>query len=130
MTPGCLDKPFRKSFEKILGNYETGIRRDNLNKALQQAEEVKDIAAKNLTKMAENTHETEKLLMTSQEMSMLAKDFSKNATEMEKVQKNYAFWLCSRKCLLMFAAVALVVLILYMVISFSVCGNMNLFGGC
>ena len=45
---------------------------------------------------------------------MLSQDFKKNSETMEKMMENQNFWMCSRKCLIIFggAAVALTILIL------------------
>ena len=60
--------------------------------------------------------ETNKLLVTSQEMNMLAKDYQKNAQTMEDIQRGNAFWYCSKPCLMIFGGIALVVVILLLIL--------------
>ncbi len=55
--------------------------------------------------MVQNNAETEKLLHTSQSTLILAQDFKKNSETLEKVMENQNFWLCSRKCLLIFGSI-------------------------
>ncbi|CAI2379972.1 unnamed protein product [Moneuplotes crassus] len=130
IRPLCLDKYFRKTFIKILDNYSTGISSKNLQLAFAKAEEVKEIAQKNVKDMIKNVHETDELLQKSENINELAKDFEKNAHEMEKIQKNTNFWLCSKKCLIIFGVIILLIFIAYLILSFSVCGNMALLSGC
>lgn len=115
-----MDKYFKKSFIKVFDNYSTGISQKNLQMAFAKAEEVKQIAANNVKSMVKNIQETDQLLDRAQNINHLAKDFEKNATEMEQVQRNANFWLCSKKCLLIFGGAGLGVFILYLVLSFAV----------
>jgi hypothetical protein len=60
--------------------------------------------------------ETNKLLITSQEMNMLAKDYQKNAQTMEDVQRSNAWWYCSKPCLLVFGGGGLVLFIILLIL--------------
>ena len=120
IKPLCLDKFFKKTFIKVFDNYSTGINSKNLQLAFAKAEEVKEIAQKNVKDMIKNVHETDELLERSQNINDLAKDFEKNAAEMEKIQRRNNFWLCSRYCLLMFLAIGVFILVVYFVLSFSI----------
>mmetsp|Transcript_28412 Transcript_28412/g.28199 ORF Transcript_28412/g.28199 Transcript_28412/m.28199 type:complete len:129 (-) Transcript_28412:267-653(-) len=51
LKPLCLDKYFRKTFIKVFDNYSTGISSTNLHLAFAKAEEVKEIAQKNVKDM-------------------------------------------------------------------------------
>lgn len=73
----CFDKFFKKSFEKVLDNYSTGISQKNLQAAFAKAEEVKAIAANNVKNMVKNVQETDQLLDRAQNINNLAKDFEK-----------------------------------------------------
>ena len=130
IKPMWLDKFFKNSFIKIFDNYSTGISQKNLQLAFAKAEEVKQIAANNVKNMVKNIQETDQLLDKSNNIKDLAKDFEKNATEMEKIQRSNNFWLCSKKCLLIFGGIGLGVFIFYLVLSFSVWGNASLISGC
>ena len=59
----------------MLDNNSTGISSKNVNLAMQKADEVKAIAARSVDKMNQNMADTEKLLASSQNINMLAKDF-------------------------------------------------------
>ena len=61
---------------------------------------------------------------------MLAKDFEKNSEALEKTMERQNFWLCSKKCILIFGGAGLGVILLYIILSFLFCGNANMFGGC
>lgn len=65
LTANVYDQPFKKAFQKIIDSYNTGISNKNLQAAFQKVDEVKDIAAKSVSIMVQNTAETEKLLHTS-----------------------------------------------------------------
>ena len=114
----------------MFDNYSTGISQKNLQMAFAKAEEVKEIAANNVKNMVKNVQETDQLLDRAQNINHLAKDFEKNAVEMEKVQRDANFWLCSKKCLMIFGGAGLAVFIVYLVLSFSVCGNAAMLSGC
>ena len=47
----------------------------NVNTALNMADEIKDIARDSLKEYQKNMEETNKLLVTSEEMNLLAKDY-------------------------------------------------------
>ena len=88
--------------------------------AFTKAEEVKQIAAKNVHEMAKNLHETDQLLDKTDNIKDMAKQFEKNADEMEKIQRRNNWWLCSKPCLIIFGSIGLVVLILFLILYFSV----------
>lgn len=75
LKPNVYDKVFLANFKKVLDNNSTGISSKNLNAAQAKADEVKVIAARSVQKMNENMAETQKLLESSQEINLLAKDF-------------------------------------------------------
>jgi hypothetical protein len=52
LTPNCFDKMFKQNFQKIIDNYNTGISSKNLQQAFKKVDELKDIAARSVTKMA------------------------------------------------------------------------------
>ena len=79
-------------------------------------EEVKNIAARSVNKMNENLSETQKLLESSEEVSLMAKDFEKNSIELENVMKAQSFWMCSKWCIIMFAGIGLLILIIILII--------------
>lgn len=66
--------------------------------------------------MAQNNAETEKLLHTSQSTLMLSQDFKKNSENLEAMMEKQNFWMCSKKCVLIFSGVAVLCLILYLII--------------
>ncbi len=51
LTANVYDQPFKKSFQKVLDTYNTGISNKNLQLAFQKVDEVKDIAARSVTQM-------------------------------------------------------------------------------
>jgi hypothetical protein len=75
LKPNVYNKVFMASFKKVQDNNSTGIQSKNLNAAIAKADEVKVIAARSVQKMNENMAETQKLLESSQEINLLAKDF-------------------------------------------------------
>lgn len=101
----------------MLDKYTTSISSENLNKAFAKVDEVKEIAGRTITKMAENMSKAEGMVEQSQDLTFLAKDFNKNAETLEKTMKRQAFWACSRPCITMFCGIGLVIIILYWVIS-------------
>ena len=138
IKPMWLDKFFKSSFIKIFDNYRTGINQKNLQLAFVKAEEVKQIASTNVKSMVKNIQETDQLLDKSQNIKDLAKDFEKNASkmeqiqrsnnfwfswknanEMEQIQRSSNFWLCSKKWLLIFGGIGLGVFIIYLVQMFA-----------
>jgi GTPase involved in cell partitioning and DNA repair len=120
LTANVYDQPFKKSFQKVLDNYSSGISNKNLQMAFQKVDEVKDIAAKSVHQMVQNNAETEKLLQSSQNTVLLANDFKKNSETLEKTMENQNFWMCSRKCLMIFGGIGgLAVLIWILIKIFS-----------
>ena len=67
--------------------------------------------------MAQNMQETEHLMQHSQEINALSKDFQKNSEKLESIMINQNFWACSRKCVAMFVAGGIVLIILWNVIT-------------
>lgn len=116
LTANVYDQQFKSQFQRIYDSYNTGISNKNLQLAFQKVEEVKDIAAKSVTMMVQNNAETEKLLHTSQSTLMLSQDFKKNSENLEKMMESQNFWLCSKKCLLIFGGIGVALLILYIII--------------
>ena len=55
----CLEKFLKPKVQVILENYNTSISSKNLNNAFQKVDEVKAIAGRTITKMAQNMEETE-----------------------------------------------------------------------
>jgi hypothetical protein len=101
----CLDKFLRAKVSKIIENYNTSINSKNLNAAFQKVDEIKAIAGRTITKMAANMEQTEELLKHSQEIQYLSKDFQKNSETLETMMESQSFWMCSRKCLMIFGGV-------------------------
>ena len=108
------NQPFRASFDKLLDRYKTGISMTNVNAAQAMTDEIKDIAKESLKDYQKNMEETNKLLVTSQEMNMLAKDYQKNAQTMEDVQRGNSWWYGSKQCIAMFVAIFIVIVVLYL----------------
>jgi len=116
LTANVYDQPFKKGFQRIYDSYNTGISNKNLQLAFQKVDEVKDIAAKSVSMMVQNNEETEKLLHTSQSTLILAQDFKKNSEVLEKTMERQNFWMCSRKCLMIFGGIGAVILLIYIII--------------
>jgi hypothetical protein len=116
LTANVYDQPFKKAFQRVLDNHSSGISSKNLQAAFHKVDEVKEIAAKSVSQMVQNNAETEKLLHTSQNTLVLAQDFKKNSETLEKVMENQNFWLCSRKCLMIFGAIGGALFLLYLII--------------
>ena len=116
LTPNVYDKVFKPNFSKVIDNYNTGINSTNLNKAFEKVDEVKAIAQRSVEQMNKNREDTEKLLASTEEINMLAKDFQKNAHEMEVIQKRNSFWLCSKPCVLMGIGCVGLCLLLWLII--------------
>ena len=55
----CLEKFLKPKVQVTLENYNTSISSKNLNNAFQKVDEVKAIAGRTITKMAQNMEETE-----------------------------------------------------------------------
>ena len=66
----------------MVDNHNTGIKNKNLNAAQRKADEVKEIAQRNINKMSKNMDDTALLLENSQHINEMAKDFEKDANEM------------------------------------------------
>ena len=84
-------------------------------------DEIKDIARDSLKEYQKNMEETNKLLVTSEEMNLLAKDYQKNAQALEDEVKKSSFWLCSGRCLAWFGGGCGVIFLIYMIISLLFC---------
>lgn len=69
--------------------------------------------------MVANNAETEKLLHTSQSTLILAQDFKKNAETLEKTMERQNFWMCSKKCLLIFGGLAGVAVLIYIIVKLA-----------
>ena len=80
----CLAPFLHSQMNKIIDSYSTSISSENLNKAFAKVEEVKDIAGRTISKMAENMSKAEGMVEQSQDLTFLAKDFNKNAETLEK----------------------------------------------
>ena len=63
--------------------------------------------------------ETEKLLASSQNINMLAKDFQKNAHDLETEVKKASWWYCSKGCVLTFGGIGLLVVILIVILKIT-----------
>ena len=69
---------------------------NNVNAAMAMTDEIKTIAQQNIKDYNKNMEDTQKLLASSQEMNMLAKDYQKNSSILEMEVKKSNFWLCSK----------------------------------
>ena len=58
----CLAPFLNGKISKILDKYTSSISSDNLNKAFAKVEEVKEIAGRTVTKMAENMSKAEDMV--------------------------------------------------------------------
>ena len=94
----------------------------NVNNALALSEEIKVIASQNIADFNENMKDTEKLLINSQEMNLIAKDYQKNAHKLEVETNKSNWWMCSKQCVAIFAGLALLLIILYVILNWSLCG--------
>ena len=70
-----------------------------------------------------NLAEGERLLKSTQEMNQLAHAFQKDAHEMEIIQKNNNWWMCSKGCILTFAGAAGALFLLYLIATWAICGS-------
>ena len=53
----------------------------------------------------------------SQEINAMSKDFQKNSEKLETMMINQNFWMCSKKCVAMFVAGGIVLIILWNIIT-------------
>jgi len=67
-----FDKKFAADFRRVYSNNDTGIEMSGVNEALDQADEIKNIAQRTIGKQINNLAEGEKLLQTTQHMESLA----------------------------------------------------------
>ena len=71
----------------------------------------------NVIQMSENVSSVrDKLLPVSQELAVQARNFQKNAAELEKVTESRNFWAMSPKCLLIFGGAGGVGVALFFII--------------
>jgi len=75
LKPNCFDRNFKEKFESVYSNYDTGISTENIQMAFRKVDDIRTIAARSVTKMAENNDQTASLLKHSQDVQILAKDF-------------------------------------------------------
>ena len=121
LKPFVYNQPFKSMFNKVADRYKTNISMANVNTALNMADEIKDIARDSLKEYQKNMEETNKLLVTSEEMNLLAKDYQKNAQTLEDEVKKSGFWMCSKQCLMWFGGGCGIIFIIYMIISLIFC---------
>ena len=69
---------------------------EGVNEAQRQADEIKDIALSATKKQLENLEEGKKLIEKTDHMTAMAKQFEREAHEMEKVQKSNSWWMGSK----------------------------------
>jgi hypothetical protein len=50
---------------------------------------------------------------------LLANDFRKNSESLEKVMENQNFWMCSRKCLMIFGSLAGLGILIWLIVKVS-----------
>ena len=62
-------------------------------------------------------------------MNELAQEFQKDAHQMETIQKNNSWWLCSKQCILVFAGIPLGLLLLIFIATWAICGSPFCLGG-
>ena len=65
LKPNKFDNKFKSQFQTVVDNYNTGIKNKNLNAAQRKADEIKDIANRNINKMSKNMDDTALLLENS-----------------------------------------------------------------
>lgn len=119
LVRNCLEKFLKPKVAKILENYNTSISSKNLNMAFQKVDEVKQIAGRSIQQMAQNMQETEELMQHSQEINVMSKDFQKNSEKLETMMINQNFWMCSKKCIAMFVAGGILLIIIWNLIDFG-----------
>ena len=102
LAPNILDKPFRSKILKLLENYNTGISTNLVTQAFAKSKETQGVLEGAIGKMVNQLEDTENLYDTSNEIKALSMDFEKDAGKLRDMAKSRDFWMCSRKCLLIF----------------------------
>ena len=120
LKPNVYNTPFKASFTKVYDRYNTAISMTNVNAAIAMTDEIKQIAQQNIKDYTKNMEDTQKLLVSSQEMNMLAKDYQKNANTLELETKKSNWWLCSKQCLMIFGGAAVVIAVFILIIYFMI----------
>ena len=69
-----------------------------------------------------NMEEAEKLMETTQNIKWEAQEVEKGSKKLENIMKSQEFWMCSKRCILMFLGLGLVLAIIVAIIA-SVSGG-------
>ncbi|CDW88759.1 UNKNOWN [Stylonychia lemnae] len=118
---GVYQRQLEPYLEQKFKQYQSSIRVYKVKQAQLKVDEAKVIMQKNVIAQLNNNKEVEeKLLPTSQEIQKTARLFQKNAYQLEKEAKKREFWACSKKCILMSAVIALILLGIILGIYFGV----------
>ena len=113
----CMSKFMKSKVDVIIENYTSVTSTQNLDNAFKKVQAVKDMAGDIIEEQVKNMEQAEKLMQTTQDIKWEAKDYEKGSKTLENIMKRQEFWMCSRRCILMFLCLGLIIGIIIIVIS-------------
>jgi len=112
-----MSKFLKAKIDTIIENYTSITSRQNLDNAFKKVQQVKDMAGDIIEEQVRNMEQAEKIMQTTQNIKWEAKDYEKGSKTLENIMKRQEFWMCSRRCILMFLAIGIVIAIIAIIIS-------------
>eukprot|EP00826_Nyctotherus_ovalis_P019629 TRINITY_DN16079_c0_g1_i2.p1 TRINITY_DN16079_c0_g1~~TRINITY_DN16079_c0_g1_i2.p1 ORF type:complete len:233 (-),score=69.64 TRINITY_DN16079_c0_g1_i2:159-857(-) len=103
LEENILDVPFQKSFMRLFDKYNTGINMTNIQVANSKIDSLKRDMGKTIENQFESNKTTQEFHETSDALKLNARLFEKVTHDLEKTAERSNFWMCSRKCILIFA---------------------------
>eukprot|EP00347_Sterkiella_histriomuscorum_P006810 403351344 len=105
-------KQLDPNMKEIFNRYAVLLKPSKVKIAQSKVDQTKKEMEKNVTQMTKNVQETESLLLKSQQINLHARDFEKKALALEKEAKKNHFWACSKKCVIIFAILGAILLLI------------------
>lgn len=111
-----MSKFVKPKIDVIIDNYSTVTSSNNLNEAFKKVEAIKQMTGDIIEDQIRNMEEAEKLMETTQNIKWESKEYEKGSKKLENIMKTQEFWMCSRRCLLMFLGLGLFLAIIIIII--------------
>ena len=108
----CMSKFISPKIDIIIDNYLTVTNTKNLDEAFRRVEEIKGMTNDIIDEQMRNMEEAEKLMENTQNIKWESQEIEKGSKKLENIMKSQEFWLCSRRCILMFLAIGIVLTII------------------
>ena len=121
ITRNCANEIFEKKFNKILGDFDTGINsRGLIGKIQHDVDEIKKDLNKNIKTMIENNNDLDHLLLVSQNINKNAEEYKENAVVLEYETR------CLKPWMIYVLIILIVLSLVYLVFALARCGDLHI----